>query len=566
MSGWGSGWWSPCSCAWASAVAVLALAREVGMLRLRLGPAAALEIPEEGPELGERVEAIERFDASRGRVACARRLHLGGLSRLPRARARDRRAGRPPGGRDPDVRRGRRPGRVVRASDPGQPVRDRPRSGRHRARQGDLQQPRPARERARHRRAAPAGPRRGGWLMAERDRIGEALESLAGDTSRRGFLARVGSGLLAATVGGVVAKAVKPGDAEAFHFCGHTFTTGSCIHPLGLPRVDARGFPIRPSDGRPVDNIGRLVNAKGLPISRRRRPEARPGRAAAPAGAANQGLRPDREDLRIRGSSSGRLVPVLRRDGPQALGLLRAITTGGSTATPRCMATATTAARSSASPTTRPTSHAERKGQDTERDGESTMSVLELSLAVAAAPDRPHRGLVALRVLDGGDDRARRGRWQALDHDRRLRHLRSWALCSAGWSRSGPCRRSARRCTAPAADSPMLVAAAIAVAAAAAEARGMRIVPQIRRQLPQGWRWTMPLPLASALYGVLLGLGFTTFVLSFGVWALAGISVALGDPSAGVRDRRGVRDRPGDPGRGGRPGRGHARSGSGASS
>ena len=106
--------------------------------------------------------------------------------------------------------------------------------------------------------------------MAERDRIGEALESLAGDTSRRGFLARVGSGLLAATVGGVVAKAVKPGEAEAFHFCGHTFTTGSCIHPLGLPRVDARGFPIRPSDGKPVDNIGRLVNAKGAPISRRR--------------------------------------------------------------------------------------------------------------------------------------------------------------------------------------------------------------------------------------------------------------------------------------------------------
>jgi hypothetical protein len=79
-----------------------------------------------------------------------------------------------------------------------------------------------------------------------------------------------------------------------------------------------------------------------------------------------------------------------------------------------------------------------------------------------------------------------------------------------------------------------LVAAAIAVAAAAAEARGMRIVPQIRRQLPEAWRWTMPLPLAAALYGVLLGLGFTTFVLSFGVWALAGISIALGDPAAGV--------------------------------
>ncbi len=102
--------------------------------------------------------------------------------------------------------------------------------------------------------------------MAERDRVGEALESLAGDTSRRGFLARVGSGLLAATVGGIVAKAVKPGEAEAFHFCGHTFTTGSCIHPLGLPRVDSHGYPIRPTDGKPVDNLGRLVNAKGLPI------------------------------------------------------------------------------------------------------------------------------------------------------------------------------------------------------------------------------------------------------------------------------------------------------------
>jgi hypothetical protein len=79
-----------------------------------------------------------------------------------------------------------------------------------------------------------------------------------------------------------------------------------------------------------------------------------------------------------------------------------------------------------------------------------------------------------------------------------------------------------------------LVAAVIALAAAVAEARGLRIAPQIRRQLPEGWRWTMPLPLASGLYGVLLGLGFTTFVLSFGVWALAGISLALGDPGAGL--------------------------------
>ncbi len=47
----------------------------------------------------------------------------------------------------------------------------------------------------------------------------------------------------------------------------------------------------------------------------------------------------------------------------------------------------------------------------------------------------------------------------------------------------------------------------------------------------------MPVPLAAGLYGVLLGLGFTTFILTFAVWALAGMSVALGDPALGRRDR-----------------------------
>ena len=45
------------------AIAVLALAREVGMLRLRLGPEGALEIAEEGPELGSRNAVIQRFEA-----------------------------------------------------------------------------------------------------------------------------------------------------------------------------------------------------------------------------------------------------------------------------------------------------------------------------------------------------------------------------------------------------------------------------------------------------------------------------------------------------------------------
>ena len=43
------------------AVAVLALAREVGMLRLRLGPASALEVIGEGPDIGRPAAVIDRF-------------------------------------------------------------------------------------------------------------------------------------------------------------------------------------------------------------------------------------------------------------------------------------------------------------------------------------------------------------------------------------------------------------------------------------------------------------------------------------------------------------------------
>jgi hypothetical protein len=97
-------------------------------------------------------------------------------------------------------------------------------------------------------------------------RVEHAVESLAGNTSRRGFLARVGGAIMAATAGATVAKLVEPGEADAYHFCGHTFTTGSCVHPLGLPRVDSHGYPVRPSDGEPVDDIGRAINRDGEPV------------------------------------------------------------------------------------------------------------------------------------------------------------------------------------------------------------------------------------------------------------------------------------------------------------
>jgi hypothetical protein len=80
----------------------------------------------------------------------------------------------------------------------------------------------------------------------------------------------------------------------------------------------------------------------------------------------------------------------------------------------------------------------------------------------------------------------------------------------------------------------LAVGAAVALAAAIGEARGARILPQVRRQVPESWRRRLPVPLAAGLYGVLLGLGFTTFILTFAVWALAGVCIAVGDPALGV--------------------------------
>ena len=69
--------------------------------------------------------------------------------------------------------------------------------------------------------------------------------------------------MMAATAGGVVGRAIEPGEAEAYHFCGHIFTTGSCPHPTGTPRIDKDGFPLNAGTGNPVDNLGRRVNSAG---------------------------------------------------------------------------------------------------------------------------------------------------------------------------------------------------------------------------------------------------------------------------------------------------------------
>src|SRR5215831_15539393 len=94
-------------------------------------------------------------------------------------------------------------------------------------------------------------------------------EAVAESSSRRGFLARAGKFLLAVSGTGVVAAAMRAQQAEAFHFCGHIYTTGSCPHPTGLPRIDRAGFPLRASDGQPVDDLGRPINSKGQPVDPR---------------------------------------------------------------------------------------------------------------------------------------------------------------------------------------------------------------------------------------------------------------------------------------------------------
>ena len=108
-------------------------------------------------------------------------------------------------------------------------------------------------------------------------------DALAVRTSRRGLLARFGRFLLLAAGGNMLA-ALEAEEARGFHFCGHIWTTDSCPHPTGLPRVDARGYPLRARDGRPVDNLGRLVDGEGRAVDESGAPLLDPdGRPLPPA-------------------------------------------------------------------------------------------------------------------------------------------------------------------------------------------------------------------------------------------------------------------------------------------
>jgi hypothetical protein len=100
------------------------------------------------------------------------------------------------------------------------------------------------------------------------DRQAERLSAkLAESQTRKSFLGRLGAAALAIAGGSAVAAAVKPDEADAFHLCGHIWTTGSCPSPYPpLARIDRKGYPLHPSSGRPIDNLGRIVDSAGYAL------------------------------------------------------------------------------------------------------------------------------------------------------------------------------------------------------------------------------------------------------------------------------------------------------------
>ena len=81
------------------------------------------------------------------------------------------------------------------------------------------------------------------------------------------------------------------------------------------------------------------------------------------------------------------------------------------------------------------------------------------------------------------------------------------------------------------AERAVLAVAALALVAAAREAGLLRIpLPQLRKQVPERWRATLPLPVWSFGYGAGLGAGFVTFQPFATFWVACAAAVALAEP------------------------------------
>lgn len=93
--------------------------------------------------------------------------------------------------------------------------------------------------------------------------VERAGRRLAQRTSRRSFLGRLGKAVVALAGGSFVAVGLDPDRVEAYHICGHIFTTGSCPHPYHpQTRIDRYGYPVHPVFGYPVDDSGDLYTSR----------------------------------------------------------------------------------------------------------------------------------------------------------------------------------------------------------------------------------------------------------------------------------------------------------------
>ena len=210
----------------------------------------ALEIAGEGPELGRSApELLARIAAERARTALAVFTSEGcHMCRTLEPAIPSLLASRGRGGVFDEVAEAE-PWRELGI--PGSPFAVALDRGRDRAGEGDLQQPRPARERDRDQ-AAGEGRAVGGDARPSTGQclsISIALRTTWPAPHLAARLPRAGRRRPDGGRGGGPSSPCRAGEAGAFHFCGHIFTTGSCPHPTGMPRIDSRGYPIRARDG-----------------------------------------------------------------------------------------------------------------------------------------------------------------------------------------------------------------------------------------------------------------------------------------------------------------------------
>ena len=455
----------------ALAVVVLALAREIGMLRLSVAPRGALEVAHEGPEIGARsalAAAFERAGPAGSGSRCSPPTAAGcaGCWRPPSPRSATTRRGAE------DVRRGRatptrgrRPtcpaARSRSRSTPTAPCWPRARSTRGAQLESVLAAARAApRSRARVTRDGATDRRRG-----------------RGASSRRGFLARVGAAAMS-VAGRQLARSAPARPRPTTSAATSTRRTRARTR-RGCRGSTPRASRSRPATGGRSTTSGRYVDAARHPGRRRRQrrsptPTARRcrrprGRRVCDAAGDVYGFTPhvDGAWYRCCGGRVRKLVDCCgtmrqpRQRRPRAERLLL----------PRPQGVLRHVLRHERQVLTRSWSSPRSSAGVT-----GAWSPCGFSMVETLAPARLRRA--------AADDRDRLRDVRRRRARRRGRHLR----------RARAARRRARRERAR-------VAAAVALAAAVGEARGARIVPQVRRQVPESWRRVMPVPLAAGLYG-----------------------------------------------------------------